>query len=220
MSAATAAGSAADATAMPLIPVVHAVTSDEIMLRPGFLKKARAVMRVLGDKGAIHVRSQLLDSPTLFGITLDLLLLHAETECWCIVNDRVDVALAAGAHGVQLTAKSLKLSDVRTIAPSLRIGASVHSPEEATEAQKAGADWCVAGHVFETPSHPGEPRRESTFINELVAAVTIPVIAIGGVRPEHVRLLIHKGAHGIAAIRGIWEDENSELAASRYLSQI
>jgi thiamine-phosphate diphosphorylase len=205
---------------MPDIPVIHAVTSDEIMLRPGFLKKAKAVMMVLGDKGAVHVRSQLLDSPTLFGITLDLLLLHAETKCWCIVNDRVDIALASGAHGVQLTAKSLELGDVQRIAPALRIGASVHSAQEAADAEKAGADWCVAGHVLETPSHPGEPRRESNFINELVAAVRIPVIAIGGVRPEHVRLLIHKGAHGVAAIRGIWDDENSELAASRYLSQI
>ncbi len=205
---------------MPVIPVVHAVTSDEIMLRPGFLKKAKAVMMVLGDKGAIHVRSQLLDSPTLFGITLDLLLLHAETKCWCIVNDRVDIALASGAHGVQLTAKSLKFSDVQNIAPALRIGASVHSTEEAVEAEQAGADWCVAGHVLETPSHPGERRRESNFINELVGVVSIPVIAIGGVRPEHVKLLVHKGAHGVAAIRGIWEDENSELAASRYLSQI
>ena len=202
------------------IPVIHAITSDEIMLRPGFLRKAKGVMTVLGDKGAIHVRSQLLDSPTLFGITLDLLLLHAETKCWCIVNDRVDIALAAGAHGVQLTAKSLALSDVHRIAPALRVGASVHSPEEGAEAEKDGAEWCVAGHVFETPSHPGEPRRESSFVNELVAAVTIPVIAIGGVRPEHVKMLVHKGAHGVAAIRGIWEDENSELAASRYLSQI
>ncbi len=202
------------------VPAIHAVTNDEIMLRPGFLKKARGVMMVLGNKGAIHVRSQLLDSPTLFGITLDLLLLYAETKCWCIVNDRVDIALASGAHGVQLTAKSLLLADVKSIAPALRIGASVHSPQEAREAEKAGAEWCVAGHVFETPSHPGEPRRESNFINELVAEVNIPVIAIGGVRPEHVRLLVHKGAHGIAAIRGIWEDENSELAASRYLSQI
>ncbi|MEO7823581.1 MAG: thiamine phosphate synthase [Gemmatimonadaceae bacterium] len=205
---------------MPEIPVVHAVTSDEIMLRPGFLRKARAVMMVLGDKGAIHVRSQLLDSPTLFGLTLDILLLHAETGCWCIVNDRVDIALASGAHGVQLTAKSLKLSDVQKLAPALRIGASVHSTEEAVEAEQAGAAWCVAGHVLETPSHPGDPRRESNFINELVAEVRIPVIAIGGVRPEHVKLLVHKGAHGVAAIRGIWEDENSELAASRYLSQI
>jgi thiazole tautomerase (transcriptional regulator TenI) len=190
------------------------------MLRPGFLRKALGVMRVLGDKGAIHVRSQLLDTPTLFSLTLALLELHEQTKCWCIVNDRVDIALACGVQGIQLTHKSIAVPDVRAIAPKLRIGASVHSPDEARDAEKAGAEWCVAGNVFETPSHPGLPRRETSFISDVVAAVSFPVIAIGGIRPEHVRSLVHRGAHGIAAIRGIWNDENSELAASRYLSQV
>jgi thiamine-phosphate diphosphorylase len=202
------------------LPCVHAVTSDEIMLRPGFLRKAMAVMRGLGDKGAIHVRSQLLDSPTLYSITLALLELHEQTHCWCIVNDRVDIALACGVQGVQLTHKSISVPDVQRIAPTLRIGASVHSPEEAKDAENAGANWCVAGHVFETPSHPGLPRQESSFISDVVAVVSVPVIAIGGIRPEHVRSLVHRGAYGVAAIRGIWNDENSELAASRYLSQV
>jgi thiazole tautomerase (transcriptional regulator TenI) len=202
------------------LPVVHAVTNDEIMLRPGFLRKAMGVMRILEAKGAIHIRSQLLDTPTLYSITLALLELHEQTKCWCIVNDRVDVALACGAQAVQLTHKSIAVPDVQRIAPSLLIGASVHSPDEARDAEQAGADWCVAGHVFESPTHPGEPRRESNFIPDVVAAVKVPVIAIGGIRPEHVRSLVHRGAHGVAAIRGIWNDENSELAASRYLSQV
>jgi len=202
------------------LPVVHAVTNDEIMLRPGFLRKAMGIMRVLQAKGAIHVRSQLLDTPTLYSITLALLELHEQTKCWCIVNDRVDVALACGVQGVQLTHKSIAVPDVQRIAPALLIGASVHSADEARDAEQAGADWCVAGHVFETPSHPGELRRENNFIPEVVAAVKVPVIAIGGIRPEHVRSLVHRGAHGVAAIRGIWNDENAELAASRYLSQV
>ena len=202
------------------LPVVHAVTNDEIMLRPGFLRKAMSIMRVLEGKGAIHVRSQLLDTPTLYSITLALLELHEQTKCWCIVNDRVDVALACGVQGVQLTHKSIAVPDVQRIAPALLIGASVHSADEARDAEQAGADWCVAGHVFETPSHPGEPRRENNFIPDVVAAVKVPVIAIGGIRPEHVRSLVHRGAHGVAAIRGIWNDENAELAASRYLSQV
>jgi thiazole tautomerase (transcriptional regulator TenI) len=207
-------------TLVDALPVVHAVTNDEIMLRPGFLRKAMGVMRVLADKGAIHVRSQLLDTPTLYSLTLALLELHEQTKCWCIVNDRVDIALACGVQGVQLTHKSILVPDVQRIAPTLRIGASVHSPDEAKDAEQAGADWCVAGHVFETPSHPGQPRKESNFIPDVVAAVSLPVIAIGGIRPEHVRSLVHRGAHGVAAIRGIWNDENAELAASRYLSQV
>jgi thiazole tautomerase (transcriptional regulator TenI) len=202
------------------LPRIHAVTNDEIMLRPGFLRKAMGIMRILGGKGAIHVRSQLLDSPTLYSLTLALLELNEQTKCWCIINDRVDIALACGVQGVQLTHKSIAVPDVQAIAPALLIGASVHSSEEARDAERAGADWCVAGHVFETESHPGAPRREKTFVSDVVAAVSFPVIAIGGIRPEHVHSLVHRGAHGVAAIRGIWNDENPELAASRYLSQV
>ena len=214
------AASADPKASMGDLPCIHAITNDEIMLRPGFLRKAMGIMRLLGDKGAIHVRSQLLDSPTLYGLTLALLELNEQTKCWCIVNDRVDVALACGVQGVQLTHKSISVPDVQRIAPALLIGASVHSPDEARDAENAGADWCVAGHVFETATHPGMPRRENTFINDIVAVVSFPVIAIGGIRPEHVRSLVHRGAHGVAAIRGIWNDENPELAASRYLSQV
>jgi len=199
------------------LPSIHAVTNDEIMLRPGFLRKAMGIMRVLGGKGAIHIRSQLLDSPTLYSLTLALLELNEQTKCWCIINDRVDIALACGVQGVQLTHKSIAVPDVQAIAPALLIGASVHSADEARDAEQAGADWCVAGHVFETESHPGAPRREKTFISDVVGAVSFPVIAIGGIRPEHVHSLVHRGAHGVAAIRGIWNDENPELAASRYL---
>jgi thiazole tautomerase (transcriptional regulator TenI) len=202
------------------LPRIHAVTNDEIMLRPGFLRKAMGIMRILGGKGASHIRSQLLDSPTLYSLTLALLELNEQTKCWCIINDRVDIALACGVQGVQLTHKSIAVPDVQAIAPALLIGASVHSADEARDAEQAGADWCVAGHVFETESHPGAPRREKTFVSDVVAAVSFPVIAIGGIRPEHVNSLVHRGAHGIAAIRGIWNDENPELAASRYLSQV
>jgi thiazole tautomerase (transcriptional regulator TenI) len=216
----TATATQPEPAALAELPCVHAVTNDEIMLRPGFLRKAMGVMRVLGERGAVHVRSQLLDTPTLFSLTLALIELHDQTKCWCIVNDRVDIALACGVQGVQLTHKSIAVPDVRRIAPALRVGASVHSPDEARDAELAGAEWCVAGSVFETPSHPGMPRQETTFINDVVAAVSLPVIAIGGIRPEHVRSLVYRGAHGVAAIRGIWNDENSELAASRYLSQV
>ena len=201
------------------VPVVHAVTNDQVLLRQDFLARAIGVMQALGERGAVHVRSHLMPSLRLYDLTCRLINLHVETGCWCIVSDRLDIALAAGAHGIQLTSRSIRPDDARRIAPKLHIGASVHCSDEAEDAELSGADWCVAGNVFETASHPGEPRRETNFVSEIVSRVDIPVIAIGGVLPEHVKSLVRGGAYGIAAIRGIWEAENSEQAAVRYLSE-
>jgi thiazole tautomerase (transcriptional regulator TenI) len=201
------------------VPIVHAVTNDQVLLRQDFLARAIGVMQALGERGAVHVRSRLLPSPRLYDLTCRLINLHVETGCWCVVSDRLDIAMAAKAHGIQLNSRSMKPDDARRIAPMLRVGASVHFTDEAKDAELSGADWCVAGTVFETPSHPGEPRRETNFVSEIVSRVNIPVIAIGGVLPEHVKSLLRGGAYGVAAIRGIWEAKNSEQAAVRYLSE-
>ena len=201
------------------VPVVHAVTTDKIILKKDFIARAIGVMQALGERGAIHLRSQLIPSHRLYDIACRLTSLHADTGCWCVVSDRLDIAMASFAHGVQLNSRSMRVADARTAAPKMKIGASVHSAEEAMTAESEGADWCVAGNVFETPSHPGAPRRESTFISDIVAKVDTPIIAIGGVKPENVRSLVEGGAYGVATIRGIWEAKNSEEAATRYLSE-
>ncbi len=201
------------------IPIVHAVTTDKIILGKDFIARAISVMQALGERGAVHLRSQLIPSPRLYDIACRLTSLHADTGCWCIVSDRLDIAMASFAHGVQLNSRSMRVADARVSAPKLRIGASVHSAEEAITAESEGADWCVAGNVFETATHPGTARRESTFISDIAAKVNTPIIAIGGVNPEHVRSLIEGGAYGVATIRGIWEAKNSEEAATRYLSE-
>jgi thiazole tautomerase (transcriptional regulator TenI) len=201
------------------VPIIHAVTTDKIILARDFMVRAIGVMQALGERGAIHLRSQIIESPRLYDIACRLTTLHADTGCWCVVSDRLDIALASFAHGIQLNSRSMTVRDAKKVAPDIRVGASIHTPAEAETAESEGADWCVAGNVFETPSHPGEARRESTFISEIVARVDIPIIAIGGVKPEHVRSLIEGGAYGVASIRGIWEAKNSEQAAIRYLSE-
>src|SRR5581483_4253186 len=139
---------------------------------------------------------------------------------WLVVNDRIDLALAAGARGVQLTSRSIDVRDARRIAPAptLALGASVHSPEEAAAAAAGGASWVVTGHVFATPSHPDTPGRGVELVRRIAPAAGIPCIAIGGIRPEHVAALRGAGAHGVAAIRGIWDARDAERAAIDYLS--
>jgi thiazole tautomerase (transcriptional regulator TenI) len=94
----------------------------------------------------------------------------------------------------------------------------VHDLKEGGAAVTAGVDWLVAGHVFATASHAGAPRRGVAWVKMLVDSTTVPVIAIGGVRPEHAPALHAVGVHGVAMIRGIWDAPNAEQAASDYLS--
>jgi thiamine-phosphate diphosphorylase len=200
------------------IPIVHAVTSDEIVSRDDFIDVACAVMAALGPRGALHLRAGRLPAARLQTLAGGLEAAQALTGAWLVVNDRVDLALGTRARGAQLTSRSLRVADARRAAPTLAIGASVHSLEEARLAASEGASWLVAGHVFATTSHPGDPGRGITFLRALTSAVQIPVVAIGGVRPEHCRVLRAAGAYGLAAIRGIWDAPNAERAASDYLS--
>lgn len=191
-------------------PVIHAVTDSATVMREDFLPRALGVMRSLGSRGALHLRSSRASGRRLHEIATTLAVYQKGTGCWLIVNDRVDVAVAVGARGVQLASHSLTIAEAKLAAPGMPVGASVHSVKEAIDAEAAGASWCVAGTVFETPSHAGRVPARAEFIEEVVKSVRIPVIAIGGVRPEDVGALKRAGAHGVATIRGAGWDQGSD----------
>jgi thiazole tautomerase (transcriptional regulator TenI) len=188
------------------LPFVHAVSNSAAVARRDFLVRAARVMHALGPRGAMHLRSSRASGRQFHDLASELVSVQSETGCWLIVNDRVDIAAAVGAWGIQLASHSLRVPEARAVAPIIPVGISVHTLEEATEAEKAGASWCVAGTVFETPSHAGREGAKIPFIEEIANAVSIPIIAIGGIRPEHVPLLKDAGAYGVATIRGVdWE---------------
>ena len=138
------------------------------------------------------------------------------------VNDRADVALAAGADAVQRTSTSLPVKDIRALVDKrLRIGASVHSLPEALEAEIGGADWLVFGPVYETPSKRSYgPPQGLDALARVARAVTIPVIAIGGVTPERVGELRRAGAGGVAAISAILAADSPADATRRFLDAL
>jgi len=121
-----------------------------------------------------------------------------------LVNDRFDVARAAGADGVHLTTRSLPAKVVRSICgDDFLIGVSTHSLETALNARAEGADFVVFGPVFETPSKRiyGEPQGLDTLREVTSALAGFPVIAIGGINRENADECFRAGASGIAAIR-------------------
>jgi thiamine-phosphate diphosphorylase len=199
------------------VPVVHAVTNDEIVLRSDFLDRARRVMRAGGARVAVHVRAPRLGGRDLYHLACEIARLQDETGAWAVVNDRADVALASGARGVQLTSRSLAASDVVAFAPDLWVGASVHSAEDAKSAKAGGARWIVAGHAT-GDSTSAEADRGTAFIERLARDPSAPIIAIGGVRPEDVARLVAAGAYGVAVIRGVWNANDAGAAVIEYLS--
>ena len=156
------------------LPVIHAVTSDEIVLREDFIDVACAVMAALGARGALHLRAGRISAARLQTLASGLEAAQAITGAWLVVNDRIDLALGARARGAQLTSRSLSVADARRAAPALALGASVHSLDEAKSAAREGATWLVAGHVFATATHAGEEGRGVTFLRAVAAAVMRP----------------------------------------------
>jgi thiamine-phosphate pyrophosphorylase len=139
-----------------------------------------------------------------------------------IVNDRVDVALAAGADGVQRTSTSMAIADMRAVAGDrLRVGASVHALEEAIAADAAGADWIVFGPVYDTPSKRvyGAPQGLAKLA-AVTRAVRTRVIAIGGITPERVPEVLGAGASGVAVITAILAAASPGDATKRFLEAL
>ena len=135
-----------------------------------------------------------------------------------IINDRLDVALAAGAHGVHLGHESLAASDVKhwcgagNAAADFAIGVSCHILEEARKAESAKADYIFFGPIFETPSKMqfGAPQGLLKLTEVCRAVPDIKVIAIGGVNAENSASCVRAGAAGIAAIRIFQESDHSK----------
>ncbi|MDY8021028.1 thiamine phosphate synthase [Paenibacillus polymyxa] len=134
-----------------------------------------------------------------------------------VVNDRVDVALLTLVGTVQLPANGLPVVDVKSLLPKgTRCGVSVHSLEEAQNAEQAGADYVLYGHVYETYCKPGIVPRGIAQLEHICRLSNIPVIALGGIQPHHIPELYMVGASGIAVMSGIWEAESPVAAAMEY----
>ncbi|HYW06198.1 MAG TPA: thiamine phosphate synthase [Longimicrobium sp.] len=194
---------------MRIEATLHVVTDDEVVARDGFLERALALAAIPGI--AFHLRAPTATGGAVYQWATRL----ADAGALLLVNDRVDVALAAGAAGVQLGRRGLAPEDARMLlGPERTVGVSVGSLDEARAA--AGADFLLAGNVFTTPSHPGRPGIGIERIAEMVA-LGRPVVAIGGVTAADAGRLRRAGAAGVATIRGIWDAPDPTRAAHAYL---
>ena len=131
-----------------------------------------------------------------------------------LVNERVDVAAAARADGVQLGEEALPVSAATALLPpGSQVGRSVHSAEGAGRAVADGADFLVVGTMFATASHPGEAPAGPSLLRDIAARCDLPLIGIGGITPANAAEVMAAGASGVAVIRSVLAADDPRAAA-------
>lgn len=189
------------------IPPLHVVATDEVAGRGGFADLARELLQAAGPAIALHLRLRAAPGADLFHLAAPLADLAELTGGWCVVNGRVDVALAAGAQAVQLGRGALSVAETkRVLERRAAIGASVHSAAEAGRSASEGADYLLVGTVYTTATHPGVAGGGPALVRSC-ATVGIPVVGIGGITVENAAPVVRAGAVGVAVVRAVWDAE-------------
>ena len=151
----------------------------------------------------IQLREKDLACRDLLGLARMAVEISRGTKTRIVVNDRLDIALAAGSDGVHLGGHSVPPEVVRRyVDRSFLVGASCHSLEQGIAAEEGGADYILLGPVFGTPSKRRYgPPLGLNRLSEVANRIRIPVLALGGITVEKVKPCLKAGAAGIAAIR-------------------
>ncbi|MEI6651049.1 MAG: thiamine phosphate synthase [Chlorobiaceae bacterium] len=154
----------------------------------------------------VQIREKQLNAKQLLTLALKARGCALPDGSMLLVNERVDIALAARLDGVHLPESGCYPDKLRPIAPNMIFGCSVHSPESLHIAEKSGADYLLFGPVFDTPSKRkyGAPQGLEK-LGQICQSTTLPVFALGGVTPENGALCMAEGAYGIAGL-SIFQD--------------
>jgi thiamine-phosphate pyrophosphorylase len=178
----------------------------------------RAALR--GGARLVQLREKDLDGGALLDLALELRRESRRAGARLLVNDRIDVALAADADGVVLPADSFPTDAARRLLGSDKLLArSTHSAAEVARAAHEGCNFALFGPIFATPSKRayGAPQGIEG-LRSAVAPAAIPVFAVGGITAQNARQAIEAGAHGVAVIREVMDSADPGESVRRLLA--
>lgn len=192
---------------------LYAITDRRAL--PAGVTLAQAVEAALdGGVTCLQLREKTASAGEILTLARTLLPLCRARKVPLLINDRVDIALAAGADGVHLGQDDLPLPEARALlGPDRILGATAHTVEEALRAQAEGADYLGVGAMFPTGTKTDTVPTSADTLKAICAAVSIPVVAIGGVNARNLPTLAGTGIAGAAVVSAIFSQSDLTAAA-------
>jgi len=204
----------------PLLPPLYPIIDPDALLGRSPVDAARAV--ITGGGRLIQLRMKDRPSAETLAVAEALRTITSSAGAKLIINDRVDMALAAGADGVHLGADDLPVEVARRIlGPHILIGRSTHSLEEAVAAVSAGADYIGFGPMFSTTTKVlAYAPQGLERLRRIRALVGIPIVAIGGITQETAPAVLAAGADAVAMIGEIGRASDIEATVRRLVAAL
>lgn len=201
-------------------PRLVAATSDRVLERDDFVPRLDRLLEA--GLPAVWLRARSFDDRPFHGLAARVRATCGEAGAETWIGDRADVARLVGADAIQLPEEGLSIAGARrVVGAGIRIGRSVHSVEAACRGVAEGAQHLVVGTMYATRSHPDKVAEGPALLKSVAEAVPgTPLFAVGGITPERVAPLVRRGAHGVAAIRALWDAGDPSTAVPEFLAAL
>ncbi len=189
--------------------LLYAVTDRAWVGRQTLYEQVECAIR--GGVTCLQLREKELDIGSFFEEAEKIKLLCNKSNVPFIVNDNVEIAVKCGADGVHIGQEDMAAAEVRRIiGKDMILGVSAQTVEQAKKAEQDGADYLGVGAVFPTSTKLDAADVPYDTLKEICASVKIPVVAIGGIKRENIKMLSGSGISGIAVVSAIFAAEDIE----------
>jgi len=188
--------------------------TNQKLCRDDFLSRINEIAS--GKPDAIMLREKELDEPDYLELAIKVKEICDRYQVKLIINHNIETAERLKVGAVQVS-----IDDIRKKGQAIKafdqVGVSVHSVEQACEAERLGADYLIAGHVFPTDCKKGLPARGLRFLKEVCDSVNIPVYAIGGISEVNYKIAMMAGAKGVCIMSEAMTTDHPETLAQRFV---
>jgi thiamine-phosphate pyrophosphorylase len=195
-------------------PIMLICITNQKLCRDDFQSRINEIAS--GKPGAIMLREKELDEPDYLELAIKVKEICDRHQVKLIINHNIETAERLKVGAVQVS-----IDDIRKKSEIVKnfdqVGVSVHSVEQACEAERLGADYLIAGHVFPTDCKKGLPARGLRFLKEVCDSVSIPVFAIGGISEVNYKIALMAGAKGVCIMSEAMTTDHPETLAQRFI---